>query len=108
MAPVESPTLATQSLPYGDLAIALYASDMPLSPDMDDETVLDYAHQGVQALGGFDRVRRLHEHHLRLNRDRMRRCITDEAYAEAISALWPDTDRFERCIGYDIWRLLQH
>lgn len=102
-------TAITLDLGYGDFAIALYASSLPIpAPDLEGDTIAAYAEEGTGILGGHEAVRNLHAYWLRLNLDLIRSRISAEDHAIAMKRLWPDAERLERCIGYDTVRLLPH
>lgn len=104
------------SLPYGDLAIALYAAiTLPAAPSHtpDIAQLSDYAKEGARTLGGVERVHALHDELLRLNQRLLRGSLTAEDYeAEVISWLQsaipqrrPDTARLRWCESADFGRL---
>lgn len=96
------------TLPYGFFAVALYASDMPVSAKVDDQRLLDYARQGVATLGGGSELSLIHNYLLRLNRERVSQKLTHQQYVAALAERWPDQRRLERCFKYDMHRLLSH
>ena len=116
MAVFADPQQTLSDLPYGDLAIALYASpDGLLANRAPLEDIADAAAKGVAALGGLERVRHIHRKWTEWNCMFLRRQISEAAYAAAIELLLEsmttggdpaDVARLERCIGLDYGRLI--
>lgn len=103
---LDATTGLVEDLPYGSFAVALYASDMPdVGAVTDVEQILSWARSGAERLG-LDEVHRRHSRWLSLNGQLIDRQITPERHHEAMAELWPDAERLERCIGYDIGRFL--
>lgn len=91
-------------LGYGELAIALYASDLS-SADPKGNELTRLADQGIERLGGLQQVRALYEWWTDLNIAREQRRITVSEYAAALRRRWEDQDLFERCKMLDYQRL---
>jgi hypothetical protein len=103
MAAVLTPTRSAKTaacLPYGELAIALCASDLPDRPLADGELFF-LAGQGFERLGGSRQVRELHRAWVRLNEDFLCGRISSGLYDKALKVLWPDPGRFDLCLAYD-------
>ncbi len=94
-------------LPYGDLAVALYASDLQTpAGSLPEAAVAAYAEEGARRLGGYERVAYLHRQWRGLNQRFMNSRISPAEYRAALADLWPDARRLDACMGYDIGRLL--
>lgn len=96
-----------RALPYGCLAIALYAAPNLPYPHRPEEDLVVYAEHGLQELGGVARAEELHQQWLELNarwlsghRGDYRNAV--RPWLRLVSpALPPDPDRFDRCLRDD-------
>lgn len=109
--------VTARDLPYGEFAIALYASDtlpLPGGREATMEEIVKHAERGLVILGGPERLRGLHAALLRANEALLGRDLADEEYsqrvyeilADAVPTLRPNLQRLERCTGLDYRRLL--
>lgn len=99
-----------QPLPYGPMAVALYASPglpYPERPRLSSQELAAHAAQGITRLGGVDRVRSLYMEWKAANRALLHDEIGEATYEAKVIALLarmhtaaPDPGRFNRCIAY--------
>lgn len=106
---------AHTALRYGEMAIALYAADDLPYPErrrLSPQELAAHAAQGITRLGGVDRLRALHDDLMAANRALVHREISEPFYQVRVDHMLtrasqgaPDSERFNRCIGYDYARL---
>lgn len=110
-------TPSARDLPYGEFALALYASDtlpLPRTEPPSLSELIECAERGLRIIGGHAKVVELHTAMLRANERLLRGQVEPDEHAkvvrdllrEAIPTIPANIKRLERCTGYDFRRLI--